>query len=116
MWADVEDSANAVAVIHAPPIDTALDEAPELGADLSLKRGPGGLRMTHVGSSAVRAWIERRQPLCGLHGHVHESKGCEPIGRTLCLNPGSEYSEGVLVGAIVTLGEGRVLSHQFISG
>ena len=59
MWAGVQDPANAVAVIHAPPAQTALDEAPELGEDLSLKTGPGGLKMTHVGSSAVRGWLER---------------------------------------------------------
>jgi Icc-related predicted phosphoesterase len=64
----------------------------------------------------VRAWIEETQPLCGLHGHVHESKAAENLGRTLCLNPGSEYSNGVLLGALVALGDGRVVSHQFVSG
>jgi Icc-related predicted phosphoesterase len=116
MWAKVEDPQNAVAVIHAPPVNTALDEAPELGPDLSMQTGPGGLKMTHVGSAAVRAWVERAQPLCGLHGHVHESKATESIGRTLCVNPGSEYSEGVLAGSLIVLGEGRVISHQFVSG
>ena len=116
MWARVSDPENAVAVIHAPPVNTALDEAPELGPELEMRGGPGGLKMTHVGSSGVRAWLERAQPLCGLHGHVHESKATESIGRTLCVNPGSEYSEGVLAGSIVVLGEGRVLSHQFVSG
>jgi Icc-related predicted phosphoesterase len=116
MWTSVQDPANAVAVIHAPPAQTALDEAPQLGDDLSLQGGPGGLRMTHVGSAAVRAWLERAQPLCGLHGHVHESKATERIGRTLCVNPGSEYSEGVLAGSIIVLGDGQVVSHQFVSG
>jgi len=116
MWARVRDPENAVAVIHAPPVNTALDEAPELGHDLSLKRGPGGLTMTHVGSSAVRDWVERAQPLCGLHGHVHESKATESIGRTLCVNPGSEYGDGVLAGSIIVLGDGHVVSHQFVSG
>jgi uncharacterized protein len=116
MWSRVQDPGNAVAVIHAPPINTALDEAPDLGIDLSLKSGPGGLKMTHIGSSAVRAWLEQAQPLCGLHGHVHESRATESIGRTLCLNPGSEYAEGVLAGSLIVLGDGRVLSHQFVSG
>jgi uncharacterized protein len=116
MWAKVQDPENAVAVIHAPPINTALDQAPELGSDLSLKRGAGGLKMSHVGSSAVRMWLEHAQPLCGLHGHVHESKGTESIGRTLCLNPGSEYGEGILAGALIVLGRGRVVSHQFVTG
>lgn len=39
------------------------------------------------------------QPLLALHGHVHESAGNVKIGRTLCINPGSEYGEGVLRGA-----------------
>jgi Icc-related predicted phosphoesterase len=116
MWAKVSDPANAVAVIHPPPVATALDEAPELGDDLSLKSGPGGLKMTHVGSAAVRDWLERAQPLLGLHGHVHESKATESIGRTLCVNPGSEYTDGLLAGSIIVLGDGRVLSHQFVSG
>ena len=116
MWSQVGDPANAVAVVHPPPVNTALDEAPELDADLGLKSGPGGLKMTHVGSSAVRDWVERAQPLLGLHGHVHESKATEAIGRTLCVNPGSEYTEGLLAGSIVVLGDGRVLSHQFVSG
>jgi uncharacterized protein len=116
MWAKVTDPENAVAVIHPPPANTALDEAPELGEDLSLKSGPGGLKLTHVGSAAVRDWVERSQPLIGLHGHVHESKATESIGRTLCVNPGSEYTEGLLAGSIVVLGNGRVVSHQFVSG
>lgn len=116
MWAEVQDPENAVAVIHAPPVNTALDEAPELGDDLSMQASAGGLKMTHVGSTAVRAWLERTQPLCALHGHVHESKATESIGRTLCVNPGSEYSEGLLAGSLIVLGEGRVISHQFVSG
>ena len=56
----VEDPANAVAVIHAPPAQTALDAAPELGDDLTPQGRPGRLQMTHVGSSAVREWLERR--------------------------------------------------------
>jgi uncharacterized protein len=47
----------------------------------------------HVGSRAVRAWIEDRQPLLALHGHIHEApdrsgRWAERIGRTICINPG----------------------------
>ena len=49
--------------------------------------------MIHAGSTAVRASIEKHQPLVGLHGHIHESKGFVTLGRTLCLNPGSEYGK-----------------------
>jgi Icc-related predicted phosphoesterase len=116
MWASVEDPSNTLAVIHVPPVGTALDVAPELGPELNLKMGSGGLTMTHVGSTAVRSWIEEKQPLCGLFGHVHEAKAAETLGRTVCLNPGSEYTSGVLAGALVAVGDGRVLSYQFVSG
>jgi hypothetical protein len=38
------------------------------------------------------------------------------IGRTLCINPGSEYADGVLAGAIIELGDGAVLQHQLVAG
>ena len=89
----------AVFNIHVPPMGTQLDLAPHLTADLTKIMGPGGEpEMVHVGSSAVRAAIEQVQPLLGLHGHIHESKGFSELGRTLCVNPGSVYSEGVLQG------------------
>lgn len=116
MWDSVEDPSNTLAVIHVPPVGTALDVAPELGPELNLKMGSGGLSMTHVGSTAVRSWIEEKQPLCGLFGHVHEAKAAETLGRTVCLNPGSEYTSGVLAGALIAVGDGRVLSYQFVSG
>jgi uncharacterized protein len=116
MWTQVRDPANAIAVIHVPPRDTTLDEAPELSEDLSLQSSAGGLAMGHVGSTAVRSWLERAQPLCGFHGHVHESKATAHLGRTLCINPGSEYGEGILLGALVTLGDHKVDSYQLVSG
>ena len=70
-----------------------------------------------VGSSAVRAAIERYQPMLGLHGHIHESRGEARIGRTVSLNPGSEYGEGVLRGVLVTLSEKKGLrGWQFVAG
>jgi len=72
--------------------------------------------MVPVGSRAVRTAIEEIQPLLGLHGHVHESPGAAKIGRTLCLNPGSEYAAGVLRGAIITLDNGQIRGYQFVSG
>lgn len=116
MWSKVEDPSNALAVIHVPPIDTNLDVAPALGEELNLQAEAGGLRMTHVGSTAVRSWIEGEQPLLGLFGHVHESKAAEKLGRTLCVNPGSSYTTGVLDGVLVRLGDGEILSHQLVSG
>jgi Icc-related predicted phosphoesterase len=69
-----------------------------------------------VGSTAVRKAIEIYQPLLGLHGHVHEAKGSAEIGRTLCLNPGSNYTEGVLSGYVVLLDKDRVRGFQPVTG
>jgi Icc-related predicted phosphoesterase len=70
-----------------------------------------------VGSSAVRAVLERYQPMLSLHGHIHESRGGAKLGRTVALNPGSEYSEGVLRGALVTLSRRKgVRGYQLVSG
>lgn len=69
-----------------------------------------------AGSLAVRKAIEKYQPILGLHGHIHESRGAIKIGRTLCLNPGSEYGEGILRGVIVTLKGDSVKGYQFTSG
>jgi len=72
--------------------------------------------MIHVGSVAVRQAIEKYQPLLGIHGHIHESRGFVKIGQTLCINPGSEYGEGILRGVIVNLAKDKVLSYQLTSG
>ena len=72
--------------------------------------------MMSVGSHAVRSAIEKNQPLLGLHGHIHESKGIANIGRTLCINAGSEYSQGILRAAIVNLEKDKVKGYMLISG
>jgi Icc-related predicted phosphoesterase len=54
--------------------------------------------------------------LLGLHGHIHESRGLEKIGRTLCINPGSEYGEGILRGCIVNLGRDDIKSYLLTRG
>jgi uncharacterized protein len=109
--------AELVAVLHAPPYNTAIDRAPKLDEELRMTLTFGaGVMMTPVGSTAVRAFIEEAQPLISLHGHVHEGLGSERIGRTLCLNPGSQYAAGTLAGAIVELGAAEVISFQFVTG
>ena len=115
MFMDVKNPETAIAVLHVPPIDTGLDQAPEIDSEFRVRTGSGGLRMTHVGSTAVREFLELHQPLVGLHGHVHESRAAQRLGRTLCINPGSEYTDGVLCGALVSLADGEV-SHQFVAG
>jgi Icc-related predicted phosphoesterase len=116
MCVGLESYRNLVAVLHPPPYNTDLDKAPAIDSDFRVQLEAGAPKIVPVGSTAVREFVERAQPLLGLHGHVHESRGAQLLGRTLCLNPGSEYTEGTLCGAIVTLGDGEVLSHQFVVG
>ncbi len=116
MVSEVADMSNCVFNLHCPPVNTGLDEAPELDEDLRPKMGTTGVNMCPVGSRAVREAIEKYQPLLALHGHVHESRGAIRLGRTLCVNPGSEYSEGILHGALVTIKKGEVVSHMLTSG
>lgn len=112
----LEDPATAIFNLHVPPYDSRLDQAPDLKPDLTPRMSGGQPVMKPVGSRAVRQLIEEVQPLLALHGHIHESKGETRIGRTLALNSGSEYNTGRLHGAVVTLGDGRVVSHQFVVG
>jgi Icc-related predicted phosphoesterase len=112
----LDEDVPAIFNLHCPPRDSGLDRAPELTEDLRVVTEGGEPKIVSVGSTAVRTVIERHQPLLGLHGHIHESRGTARIGRTICINPGSAYAEGVLDGAIVELEGGRVVSHQFVSG
>lgn len=112
----VQRQESLIAVIHPPPYNSELDSAPALDETLRMKMDAGGVRMAPVGSTAVRSFIESEQPLLGLHGHVHESRGVTMIERTTCINPGSEYTDGVLSGSILELGLTNVISHQFVAG
>lgn len=112
----LENPGMAIFNLHAPPHNTYLDVAPELDKDLKPVIKAGQPNMIHVGSPSVRKAIEQYQPLLGLHGHIHESKAVEKIGRTFCLNPGSSYSEGVLNAAIVVLQDNEVKEYMFVGG
>jgi Icc-related predicted phosphoesterase len=110
--ARVKNLRTAVFCIHVPPYDTPIDVAPALDKDLRpIVRGSQVL-MVPVGSKAVRRIIEKYQPLLALHGHVHESPGFVRIGRTQCLNPGSEYNEGIFKGFLVEIEGDRILKLQ----
>jgi Icc-related predicted phosphoesterase len=56
------------------------------------------------------------QPLLGLHGHVHESKGTVELGRTLCINPGSDYASGRLHGVLVDVTPDGIEQHLMTTG
>ena len=112
----IKSTETAVLNFHVPPYDSGLDMAPKLDASLKIVTEMGQPVMVPVGSHAVRKLIEKYQPLIGLHGHIHESKGTNTIGRTFCVNPGSEYAEGVLHGVIIDLEKGRLQTHILTQG
>jgi len=114
--AGISNMENAIFNIHCPPYGTLLDRAPRLDGSGKIYASGGHMQMVSVGSTAVREAIERYQPLLGLHGHIHESRGADRIGRTLCLNPGSEYQHGVLKFCTVTLDRGKVSGYLFSDG
>ncbi|MDH5299045.1 MAG: metallophosphoesterase [Desulfobulbaceae bacterium] len=72
-FSQVTGASRHILVSHAPPAGTATDR---LASN------------THVGSRAVRAFIEQYQPDLCLTGHIHEARGSDHIGRTLIINPG----------------------------
>ena len=102
--------------LHVPPYGSGLDDAPELNADLKVQSSLGQTRFKPVGSTAVRTAVERYQPLLGLHGHIHEAHASCKIGRTVCINPGSDYGEGVLHGVLATIHKGKLRGYQMVSG
>ena len=115
MASQVADQGKAIFNLHCPPYQSGLDEAPAIDADLRLLHGGRALRP--VGSTAVRQAIEKHQPLISLHGHIHESKGAVKIGKTLAINPGSAYEEGMLMGAIIQLDPKKgIKSYQLVNG
>jgi Icc-related predicted phosphoesterase len=80
-YAQIDDTENFILVSHAPPIQTKTDR---------LTNG------NHVGSKAVRTFIEEKQPLLCVTGHIHESRGQDYIGRTLIINPGTMKDGGYI--------------------
>lgn len=106
----------AIFNFHAPPYQSKLDEAPLLDEDLNPVIQGGRVVMVPVGSKAVRKMIEKFQPLLGLHGHIHEASGSIKIGRTYCVNPGSEYAEGILRAFLIELRGNKIIRLQRIEG
>jgi uncharacterized protein len=116
MAANVKNMKSAIFNIHVPPIDTVIDKAPMVDSNLKVVVKGNQVQMVSAGSSAVRKAIETHQPLLGIHGHIHESKGIVKIGRTLCANPGSEYGEGILRGFLTHLEGDRIKTYLLTSG
>jgi Icc-related predicted phosphoesterase len=113
----VPERAALVLNTHVPPHDTRIDVCPAVDDRLRVVYQNGEPVLRPVGSTALRALIERRQPTLGLHGHVHEGKGRYQIRRTVGFNPGSDYTSGALQAVIVALSADRgVLDYAFTVG
>lgn len=114
MISKLKNPKNAVFNIHVPPHHSGLDEAAELDKDL--RPILAGQALKPVGSTALREVIEEYRPLLGLHGHIHEGRGSTRIGKTLCINPGSMYEQGTLLGAVVKLGKDKIENYVLTTG
>ena len=112
--AKAKNPSNAVFNLHAPPYGSGLDEAPELTKDM--RPAYAGRSLVSVGSKSVLQVIDKYQPILGLHGHIHEGKGTRKYKKTLCINPGSMYEQGVLHGAVVELKPNKVGNYVLTTG
>jgi uncharacterized protein len=116
LMAQLEQPQRSVMVLHVPPYDSEIDVCPELDENMKIVARGGQVMMKPVGSTAVKETILKVQPLLTLHGHIHEAAGHTRIGRTLAINAGSEYAEGIMKAAIINLEPDRVKGHVLISG
>jgi Icc-related predicted phosphoesterase len=115
--ASIQQPANLIFNIHVPPYGSMLDEGPLIDKDsLKITTGLGQAVTVPVGSTAVREFIEELQPVVSLHGHIHESRAIERIGHTVAINPGSDYSDGILRGAFLTFTARGLESYQLTTG
>ena len=81
-----EDKSRTVFLFHSPPYHTLLDRAALDG--VMFEHVPLDV---HVGSIAIKRFIEKYQPLVTMHGHIHESSRLtghwmERIGQTIAFN------------------------------
>lgn len=107
-----KDFENVIFNFHVPPYGYSLDLCPKLDENMRM----AAEEKIHAGSLGAKQVIEKYQPLLGLHGHIHESRGAQKAGRTIIINPGSEYSEGILKGVVVMLDKKKVKDYVFTSG
>jgi uncharacterized protein len=114
--AKARDPEHAIFNLHCPPYNSGLDIAPAVTDDFKVQTRGGTPMTIPVGSTAVRRVIEQVQPLVGLHGHVHDSRGACKLGRTLCINPGSDYPHGILRGVILSIKNGKVKGWTMSNG
>jgi Icc-related predicted phosphoesterase len=112
----VKNVDRALFCLHCPPFESQIDNAPLLDKDLRPVMEGGRPVIIPVGSKSVRAIIEKYQPMLGLHGHIHECRGWMKIGRTQCMNPGSEYTEGMLSAYLIEIDGSKLKKLQRVEG
>ncbi len=112
----VQSVGKALFCLHCPPFESQIDQAPLLDKDFRPVMQAGRPVYIPVGSKSVRSIIEKCQPLLGLHGHIHECRGFMKIGRTQCMNPGSEYTEGILSGYLIEIDGDKLRRLQRVEG
>lgn len=116
LCAQVKDMSRCIFNVHIPPHGTVLDQCPKLDDNLQIVFEMGNPVQMHAGSTELYKAIEKHQPLLGIHGHIHEGRGQIKIGRTVCVNPGSTYPEGLLQGVLITLQDGEIKSVSLTQG
>jgi len=92
---DVGDFSKTICLFHSPPVETNLDKIYGNGIN-------GDKEILSVGSYAIRKFIEKRQPLLTIHGHIHESTDIsgywqDRLGRTICFNAATAGSELAII-------------------
>lgn len=112
----VADMSRCIFNVHVPPFGTALDACPKLDKNLQVVYEMGLPAQIHAGCQTLSDIIKEHQPLLGLHGHIHEGRAKINIGKTICINPGSVYPEGILQGALITLRQGEVVQSNLMQG
>lgn len=92
-----DDLTHAIFLFHSPPYQTNLDRAALDG--MTVDHVPLDV---HIGSIAIKRFIEERKPMLTLHGHVHEStritgQWMEKIGETWAINAATDQKGLCLV-------------------
>ena len=116
MTSQIKEMKSCIFNFHVPPVDTLISECQKLDENFKPVFMGSEPVIISGGSTSVRKAIEKYEPMLGLHGHIHESRGAIKVGKTLCINPGSEFGEGILRGAIVNLDGQSVKSYQLTAG
>jgi Icc-related predicted phosphoesterase len=98
---------------HCPPYNSGIDTVQLVDENFRPRFQGINPLLAPAGSPAVRQALERYHPALGLHGHIHEGKGVFKHKGTLAINPGSEYTSGVLKGVVVALGDSKIEAHMF---